>query len=361
MPTVTATNLDQLATSIFCAYGVDNAESQLVAAHLVDASLAGHDSHGVMRIVQYVQDIETGSIVPGAKIHCLDEWASGAVLDAKGLFGQVACHDAMQIAIDKARDTSIAAVTLRHSNHSGRLGTYVEMAAKAGMIGLVTANGGGAGQWVAPFGGCERRLSTNPLTFGAPSGKEFPIVVDISTSIAPEGKVRHYLKAGKLLPDGWLVDADGSPTNDPNQLYANPAGAILPLGGSSGHKGFGLAMMVDVLSGALSAAGCPRPGDFDPAHGSGLFMLAIDIGRFGAPADFAQQISDMTDYVKSSKPANGFDRVLVPGEFEHEQRQSHRQNGIDLPEQTWQEICLIVKQLNHKHENTTIRLPPLEN
>jgi LDH2 family malate/lactate/ureidoglycolate dehydrogenase len=357
MPTIQPARLERFVEDLLGAAGADRHEAQIVAEHLVNANLAGHDSHGVMRTIQYLAEIRTGKIVPGKSANCLEEWESGAVIDATGAFGQVACHEAMQRAIGKAGSATLAAVTIRNCNHSGRLGDYVEMAVQAGMIGLVTANGGGAGQWVAPFGGRERRVSTNPIAFAAPSAGPFPVVLDISTSIVPEGKVRDYLQRGDPVPEGWLVDSQGHPTNDPSQLYANPAGAILSLGGQSGHKGFGLAFMVDVLAGALSAAGCPRAGDFDPAHGSGLFMLAINIERFGAQTEFATRVAEMIDYFKSSEPAAGFDRIMVPGQFEYEQRQLRQQNGIGIPDQVWGEMCALAERFNQEHNKTNIRIP----
>ncbi len=358
MPTIQAAQLEQLVTDICRGAGVAGRDARVVARHLVDANLAGHDSHGVMRIIQYVQEIEDGNIVPGAKVKLLEEWDSGARIDASGVLGQVACHDAMQLAIRKARHATLAAVVIRNANHSGRLGTYVEMAAASGMIGLVAANGGGAGQWVAPFGGRERRLSTNPLAFGAPSGKTFPIILDISTSVVPEGKVRHCLARGQSAPDGWLIDADGLATNDPATLYDTPSGALLPLGGPAGHKGYGLAFMVDILAGALSGAGCPRAGEFDPNHGSGLFMLAIDVERFGPLSSFSETISEMADYVRSSQAASGFERVLVPGEYETQHRERRRTSGIDIPDPTYEQIRSIAERLAPHRSETKNQAPP---
>lgn len=357
MPTISSTQLECFVGDLCRAAGADAREAKIVAEHLVDANLAGHDSHGAMRIIQYLDEIQIGKIVPGTVANCLDEWENGAVIDAVGAFGQVACHEAMRRAIEKASCATLAAVTIRNCNHSGRLGDYVEMAVEAGMIGLVTANGGGAGQWVAPFGGRERRISTNPIAFAAPSEGLFPVVVDISTSVVPEGKVRDYLQRGAPVPDGWLVDAEGQPTNDPNQLYADPAGAILSLGGQAGHKGFGLAMMVDILAGALTAAGCPRAGKFDPAHGSGLFMLAINVERFGSSAEFGKQVAEMSEYFQSSQPAAGFDRVMVPGQYEYEQRKKRQHGGIEIPEQVWSEMCARAERFNQENHETKIQIP----
>ena len=353
MPAIQAEQLEQFTRAILCAAGANQHEARVVTRHLIDASLAGHDSHGVMRVLQYVKEMETGQIVPGAKLQVLDDWATGSVLDASSMFGQVACRDAMLRAIELSNTTTLAAVTIRHANHSGRLGAYAAMAAESGRLGMVMANGGGAGQWVAPFGGRQRRLSTNPIAVGAPSGDKFPFILDISTSIAPEGKVRNCLQRGQSVPDGWLVDHLGNPTNDPGELYANPSAALLPFGGPAGHKGFGLAFMVDVFAGALSAAGCPRPDITDSGSGSGLFMLAIDIQRFSPLAEFTDRLRKMADYIKSSQPATGFDEILVPGEFEFQQRLHREQDGVVVPDNVWNQMNEVAAKLGVTHNLET--------
>ncbi len=353
MPTVSSEELKQLAESILRAAGANEWETQVVSSHLLDANLAGHDSHGVMRVLQYVAEVEAGHIAPGSELQTLGDWPTGAVLDARGMFGQVACHDAMQQAIDKSRTAGIAAVTIRGANHSGRLGAYAEMAAAAGVTGIVMANGGGAGQWVAPFGGREPRLSTNPIAIGTPSSGRFPFLMDISTSVAPEGKVRHCLQNAEPVPEGWLVDNQGNPTTDPRELYAEPGGALLPFGGSSGHKGYGLGFMVDVFAGALTAAGCPTTPRTDPGVRSGLFMLAIDIERYTPLDDFSQRVSDMAGYFKSSEPAAGFDEVLVPGELEYQQRLKRQQEGIPIPDSVWNDLDQLLTRLSPSHHQET--------
>ena len=176
-------------------------------------------------------------------------------LDGQLGFGQVAAGEAMTAAIQKARKSGIAAVTLRNSYHSGRIASYTCQAAREGMIGLVMVNAGGGGQSVAPFGGLERRLATNPISIAAPANDQYPVYLDIATSVAPEGKIRDYFQRGRPVPQGWITDAHGQPTTDPATFYAKPGGALLPLGGAAGYKGFGLAFMIDVIAGALSGAG----------------------------------------------------------------------------------------------------------
>jgi uncharacterized oxidoreductase len=338
MPLKSAEELMLLSKAIFVASGSSEEEATVVAEHLVDSNLTGHDSHGVQRIAQYIDEIDQGFITPSSEVKIEKDWESGSVIDGHHVYGQVSCAAAMKQALDKAQGGGVAAVTLFGANHSGRLGTYGEMAAAAGMVGIVFVNAGGAGQWVAPFGGKEKRLSTNPICIGAPSGGDFPILLDMGTAVAPEGKIRHYHKSGMTCPDGWLIDGHGNPTNDPGALYEDPPGAILPVGGSAGHKGFGLGFLIEILTGALSGAGVCRA-DLTGASGKGgLLFLAIDIENFTALDGFRDKVTVLADYVKTSPPAPGFQEVLVPGEFEHRNRQVRSKEGIDVPDVTWAEI-----------------------
>jgi uncharacterized oxidoreductase len=344
MPRVRAAELEQLTVAIFQAVGAPEAEAEVVGRHLVDANLAGHDSHGVLRVPQYVAEIRAGKIRPGVPLTVLDAWDTGCVLDAAGAFGQVACGEAMARAIERARRHGLAAVTLRRANHTGRLGAYVETAARANLIGAVLCNAGGGGQWVAPFGGLERRLGTNPLAVGCPSGREFPIVLDMGTSVVPEGKVRHHVRRGVPVPDGWLIDGAGRPTNDPRQLYEGNA-ALLPFGGQAGHKGSGLAFVIDLLAGALSGTGCCRPGVQASDCGHGVLVLALDVARFAPLGEYLTQAQTLTEYVQGCPPLPGVERVLVPGEFEHQHRQRRLREGIDIPPATWDELRAVAGSL----------------
>jgi uncharacterized oxidoreductase len=343
MPRYNQQQLLDLSETILRHHGATDRESEIVGNHLVDANLAGHDSHGVIRLPQYIQDIDAGLIRPGEAHTLCTQTETTAVIDANGVFGQVAGHDATLLARDKARKQGLAAVTVRRSNHTGRLGTYGEMLAAENMVSLVMVNGGGRGQWVAPFGGRQRRLSTNPMVMAAPSPGHFPLLLDMSSCVAPEGKVRNYLQRGERVPAGWLVDADGHETTDPQALYTENPAALLPLGGSAGHKGFGLAVMIDVLAGALSGAGCSRPetaSDQGSGH-SGLLIIAIDVACFQTTSDFFGELEPLVRHLKSCPPAAGFTEVLVPGESEFRARQDRLEQGIDIPEETWSKITRV--------------------
>jgi len=320
MPSMTPQAARDAITRLFVSLRIPEPNAQIVADHLVDAEVAGVRSHGIMRVPQYVQALREGKIVPDAKLTVVRETGATRVLDGHGGFGQVMARQAADSAMELARTYGIGAVTLVNCSHTGRLGAYTEYVTRCGMIGLMLVNSGGHGQWVAPFGGREGRLATNPLSCAVPVAAGDPIVVDIATSVAPEGKIRAFLAGGQPVPEGWLLDNRGQPTTNPADLYATPRGALLPFGG---HKGFGLAMMVEALAGGLSGAGCcadagtPMAGKTD-----GVFFLAIHVSAFQAPGGFAQEMQQLVRHVKSAQPQAGFAEVLVPGEIEAKHRRA---------------------------------------
>lgn len=336
MPVLAFEQLLELATALFRAAGASIADAATVGHHLVEANLSGHDSHGVLRLPQYLKAIHAGELQVAGSATLVSETGSTAVVDGGRGFGQTVGKLAMRLAIRKAQSNGVAAVTARNSYHTGRIATYPLMAAAEGLLGIVMVNAGGGGQSVAPFGGLGRRLATNPISIAAPSGHEFPILLDIATSVAPEGKVRDCLLRDQPVPTGWLVDSKGNPSTDPKDFYASPGGALLPLGASAGYKGFGLAFMIDILAGALSGAGCCRP-EVTEAR-DGCLMIAIDIARFLPLENFHQHVALLVNHVKSSPIAPGFSEVLVPGEMEYRQRRRRQKEGIAVDTTTWQEI-----------------------
>jgi len=344
MPTVWPGPLRDAVANVFQTLGAPVTESALVADHLVDAELAGVTSHGIIRFPQYVERIEAGKIVPNARLTVIKETVSTAVLDGNHGFGQVMVRKAMDRAIQTADRTGISAVTVVNCSHTGRLGSYTEYAARQGRIGLIMANAGGHGQWVAPFGGLAGRLGTNPLSVAVPSGGELPLVLDFATSVAPEGKVRARRAAGKPVPEGWVIGADGHPTTDPAELYGPPRGALLPFGG---HKGFGLSLIVDALAGGLSGAGCcfdpaaPMKGDTD-----GVFLIAIDVEAFAPALVFQRQIEQLIRHVKACPLAPGFESILVPGELEHKEKARREREGIPVEGGVWRMVQGVFKRFS---------------
>lgn len=337
MPTVDAGALRDHVVSIFVAADVPAESAQVVADHLVEANLKGHDSHGVIRVVAYLRGLRNGSTDPHAEIVVERETETTAVIDGGWNFGQLVARTTMAVAIEKAKRAGVAVAVAHRSTHVGRLGAYSEQAAAAGLIGIAMVNNHGGAHAVAPFGGAQARLSTNPMTFGFPtSDADAPVVLDMATSVVAAGKLMVARNKGATVPEGWLLDARGRPTTDPNDFLGEERGALLPVGGDVGYKGFGLSIVVEALAGALSPAGTSRP---DPERGgNALFTLAIDPGPFGGLASFAASMDVLIDWVKRPPFQDGVDEVLVAGEPERRMQAQREAGGVPLDDGTWTQL-----------------------
>ena len=337
-PIFRAGQLMETATKIFEAAGAPSDEARLVSEFLVRANLSGHDSHGVIRIIEYVSKIERGLIKPGSKIEIFSETPSTAVLNGNWGFGKVVAKRAMEVAIEKARKSAVSIVCAFNCNHIGRLADYTLMASENNMIGIAMVN---SVRFVAPFGGIERMLSTGPISFAFPTGLEFPLIIDLATSVVAEGKVRVALHKGEKIPYGWIIDKNGNPSDSPQDLY--DGGALLPLGGEEvGHKGFGLGLAVEVLSGILSGAGCAYE---ENKRGNGVFFEVINIEKFMPIEEFKTKVSNLIKTIKASKPRLGFKEITIPGEPEYLTEKARLKEGIYVPKRTWEEIKKIAKKL----------------
>src|SRR5437763_6502573 len=248
--------LRALTTSIFTAAGCAESEAACISRHLVEANLVGHDSHGVIRVPSYVEWLRAGKVLAGQTIQVVFENEALAVVDGRFGFGQSIGEQAMNLAIAKAARHGVAVVALRNAGHLGRIGDWALMAAGAGKLSLHFVNTSGAGILVAPFGGINRRLSANPIAAGVPVRGGPPIILDMSACTIAEGKIRVARNRGVPVPEGCLLDSQGRPTTDPEVFYADPPGAILSI---AGHKGYGLAVLCDVLAGALTGGGSTHP------------------------------------------------------------------------------------------------------
>ena len=334
MPVLFAPGLKKTTRDIFAAAGATAEESAIVADSLVEANLAGHDSHGVLRIPEYIRWMEEKLVNIGARMEVVLESETFAVIDGAWGFGQVMGRQAMELAIAKAAQAGVATVSGRQCCHLGRIGDYPMMAAERGMAAIMFVNTHGGGKLVAPYGGIDRRLSANPIAVGIPRRSGGPIVVDISTCAIAEGKLRNMLHSGIPVPAGAIVDAEGIPSTSAAEFYGPPEGALLPMGG---HKGYALALVTDILAGAISGAGCSRPSA--KRIGNGFLVTVIDVERLRGRAEFDQEVDDLVAYVKSSRLAPGFEGILAPGEPEQIERKRRTREGIRIAEETWRQIA----------------------
>ncbi len=336
MPSVSAAELQGLARDVLVAAGSPETAADAVATSLVLSNLKGVDSHGVIRVAQYVSEIRAGRIVPDAEPK-LQTRGSITLVDGHWCFGQIAARAAAGAASEGARSAGLAAASVAQVQHVGRLGEYVELLAVDGLVGIAFCNSGPSGGRVVPFGGSRPVLATNPVAYAIPSGSGTPIVADFSTSAAAEGRLRLARQNGLPVPDGWIVDASGRPTNDPADFY--DGGALLPAGG---HRGYALAVLAEVLGGVLAGAGCASAGD---APGNGVLLVALAPDAWRDPASFLDGVDRVADAVLSVPPANGVDRVRLPGEPERECEATRRRDGIPVPEATWQELVQLAAEL----------------
>ncbi|MBI1313784.1 Ldh family oxidoreductase [bacterium] len=339
MPQFSIDQLAEIALQILTAAGVPEDDARTVAAELADANAVGHDSHGVIRLMQYLEMIEQGFVKPGAAVETVRSGPAFTLLDANFNFGQVAATRAVELGIEQARQAGTSTVMIRNCNHVGRLGSYSKRAAESGLASMMAVNAPGPGG-VAPFGGIERRLGTNPISMSAPWG-ETALVLDMTTSATAEGKVRVALQKGESVPEGWIIDADGNPTTNPARLY--DGGALLPLGGPLGFKGFGLSVMIDVFGGMLSGSGVCRT-DL-PRGANGVWMYFVDLPQFIERGAFDNLMSQYVDAVRSTKKAPGVDEILMPGEIELRRETDRRANGVSVPDETWRQIQELAQKL----------------
>lgn len=339
MPTLSAQVLLNYATQLFVASGVPTDEAEIVARSLVEANLRGHDSHGVMRIPQYLDTMRDGKMFANVALDVMDETPALFAADANWGLGQVQAHRMLARIMEKAKALGVAAGTLRRCGHIGRLGEYAERAAAAGMVLIGTVNSHGQGRRVAPPGGIEGRISTNPLCIGAPTPTD-PLVLDIGTSVCAEGKVRVAYQKGERVPEGWLQDADGKPTTDPSVLYEQPIGSILPLGGPQAYKGFGLGLLLDVLAGGLSGGSCSKV-DAPKSVGNTVLFILLDTAHFGGPEHFLTEAGILCEFVRHCPRAPGVESIQLPGDPERRALAKRSSEGIPIPDGLWQKLAEI--------------------
>ena len=334
MPIVQAAQIEKIAADLLEAAGASRAEAETVARHSVGANLTGHDSHGIIQIPTYIDRIDKGHIVPGAPIDVMSDTPTTTVVDGNWGFGYVVTEEVMRRPIEKAKTSNVAAATVFRQGHVGRVADYPLMAAEAGMIGIMTADSGRAPKAVAPFGGREARLGTNPISIAVPSNLDGPLYFDLSTAAAAAGKIKLAEARGEPVPSGWVIDAEGRPTTDPSAL--SQGGALLPLGGDVGFKGYALASMVEILSALLTGLGF----GVEPTgrHNDGCFIAVFNVAAFRDLETFKREVTEFAHYLVDTPPAEGFDRVYYPGEVEHIKRTERLRDGINIEDATWAKL-----------------------
>ncbi|MEE2753837.1 MAG: Ldh family oxidoreductase [Candidatus Latescibacterota bacterium] len=337
MPRFSPQKLREIGYALFEAADCREEDAKAVVDHLVESNLFGHDSHGAIRFYEYARAIREGRFNPKSRPEIIKDHPAVAVVDAGGAMGQVGATFATELAIQKAKEYGVGTVALRNTSHIGRVGAYPLMAAKRGFIGQIFVNAGHLGYQIAPFGGLDGKLSTNPLAFSAPRRCAEPLMVDMTTSVVAEGKIRVAMNRGDKVPDGWLIDYDGNPTNEPADFKGDPPGAILPLGGVVAHKGTGLSLMVEVLGGLMSGLGCANGSK--TMHSNGVFLNVYNIEYFTDLEEYYDEFESLIGHVKSSRIAPGFKEILIAGEPEYRNAVRVEEEGIEVDVRTWEQIC----------------------
>jgi uncharacterized oxidoreductase len=351
---IAADTLQRFIADIFEKAGCRRDEADRIAFHLLGANLTGHDSHGVIRTPRYVQWLREGKVLAGQSLTIATESPTHAVVDGNFGFGQTIGPLAVDLGIAKARAAGMSIIALRHSGHIGRIGDWAERAAAQGLVSIHFVNVS-QGELVAPYGGVDRRFSTNPMCIGVPAaGREPMLLLDFATSLVAEGKVLVASNGGKPVPPGALITPAGVLSTDPATLYgkltpggprdaANGEGALRAFGD---HKGSGIAFMCEILAGVLTGGETsgPIPGGRRGRISNGMFSIYLDPSHFGATR-FAAQAAEYAAYVKASRPATAGDEVLVPGEPEVRTRAERLAHGVPLQVDTWDSIRATAQSL----------------
>ena len=321
-----------LVSGIFENIGCSAEVSREVAEHLADSNLCGMESHGLMRTLQYADQFESGYMRPDVEAEIRTTERGATIVDGNGGIGIPAMRLAIEEGCRVAREHGVSAVAIRNVGHTGRLGAFTEAAAYQGFLSICFG-GGGREKWrqVAPYGGRQGMLPTNPYSIAVPGGERGPMMFDFATSKIAGGWIYAARSAGARLPDNVLMDPDGNVTRDPEDYFRG--GAIMP---SGGHKGYALALAAEIVAEAM----------LGPTETEGSWLLlTVDTSRYREPGQLQRIAEEILDELRNCPPAPGFERVEIPGEREREHREKTIDKGIALPQQTWQQIVDLSKRL----------------
>lgn len=317
--------LKEVVHSILKGLAASDEEAALVAESLVRAEMRGIDTHGVYFLKPLSERVEAGMIHLPTKLEVSADQDATALIDGQNGLGQTAAYRAMKMSIQKAKKFGIGLTLVRNTNHIGILAFYSLLATEEGMVGMIMSN---AAPSMAPWGGVEPSLGTNPLSIAIPRDLEGPVVLDMSSSVVARGKIRRAERMNEKIPLGWALDEAGVPTTDPQAALR---GTLVPIGGP---KGYGLALMIDVLAGVLSGSNYgPNVKTFHQLLGPtgvGVFSMAIDIGRFVPLHEFRRLVQSYTTSIKETKKAEGVSRIYLPGERKSEKEKKSLTEGIEL-------------------------------
>jgi hydroxycarboxylate dehydrogenase B len=337
--------LERLTTAMYRVvrgFGSSEAEVHAVVGNLVDANLTGHDSHGIGMLPRYAQAFLEGGLNPNSHVRTVLDAGTLLRLDGQAGFGQVVGQEAMALGIERAGRHGSCIVALGNAHHIGRIGAWAEQAAQAGLISIHLVNVV-ARNVVAPFGGGDARFGTNPVCIGVPLPGRPPVILDFATSMIAQGKTRVAHNKGEPVAPGCLIDDQGRDTQDPRYSVIPPWGALLTFGA---HKGYGLAVMCELLGGALAGGHTQRDADDSKRRVlNGMFSVLLDPAALGDTGAFEREAQAFIDWVKASPPREGVDNVLVAGEPERANRAQRTAQGISVDGTTWQEILDAAAQL----------------
>ena len=347
---IPAAQLRQQISHIIQLTGSELAEAEQVAANLVMANLSGHDSHGVGMLPRYVDAVLEGGLIPNTGVKVLLDTGPLVNLDGQRGYGQITGVQAMQMGIERAKQHGVCTVALSRSHHLGRIGHFAEMAVAQGLVSIHFVNVLSR-PVVAPFGGGDGRFGTNPCCIGVPMGNRPPFILDFATSRVAQGKMRVAHNKGEQVPDGYLIDENGHPTNDPGVVVVPQSnglfGALMTFGE---HKGFGMAMACELLGGALTGGDTwHREADHKRAVLNGMLVMLIDPVRLGTQASFEKEALAFEDWLRQSPDAPGTSGVLTAGEPERAARVDRLLNGIWIDDATWAEIQASEDKLKNHH------------
>ncbi len=334
--TLTAAALRDLCLALLRGLGTPDDLAAVVARGLVDANLSGHDSHGLVRMPAYARSVREGKVHPETRASVVRRHGATACVSAHRGWGQPGARLAADTAAQIAAEHGVGAVVLQESPHVGRLADYAEQIAAAGHLSMTVTNA-----WVnvAPFGGRDRRLGTNPIALGIPRADDQPpIVTDFATSVVAEGKLQVARAQGSTVAPGTIVDREGRASEDPGDFYAG--GALLP---AQGHKGYGLAVAIEALGGALSGMGPAMLPDYK--DGNGMFVLALQVEAFVSVERFVTQVEQMADALLAAPTAPGVAEILLPGQLERRTREQRTRDGVVIPGDTWDAVRALADEL----------------